>query len=297
MPNLPKLGYLLDSSVLQRGIPAIGDEARLLRDVGIVSLWVPQRPVSFDATTLAAYLGAAVPELEIGTAVVPIFRHHPLALAGQAVVAQAACPGGFTLGIGLSHRQIVEDILGMPYERPVSQLEDYLPVMTAVLAGQDSRWIGTPPAPRVSILLAALGPRMLSLAGSACDGVITWMVGPRTLASHIVPGLRESAQRSGRDVSRVVALLPVCVTDDPEPARMRISGALSGQREYESYQKTLAREGGELAEMGLVGREDQVVEQLVGLDAVGVTDVVVIGIGSDAEAKRTRNLIHELVLP
>ena len=295
--NLPKLGYLLDTTVLQRGVPAISDEARLLRDLGIDSLWVPQRPVSFDAITLAAYLGATVRDLEIGTAVVPIFRHHPIALAGQAVVAQAACPGGFTLGIGLSHRQIVEEILGIPYERPVSRLEDYLSVVTSVLAGQDSRWIGTPPAPRVPILLAALGPRMLSIAGSTCDGVITWMVGPRTLALRIVPALRNSAKRSERDVSRVVALLPVCVTDDTESARTRMVGVLGGQMEYESYQKSLAWEGGELAEMGIVGREDQVSEKLLGLHASGVTDVVVIGIGSEAESKRTRNLIREMLNP
>src|SRR6266851_1923815 len=182
-----------------------------------------------DVLTVIALAGRVVPDIELETAVVPIYPRHPVALAQQALTTQAAIGGRLTLGIGLSHRPVVENMWGLSFERPVEYMQEYLAVLQPLLHGQGVAFTGRrfksqiqlamPEIPPPSVVLAALGERMLRLAGAQSDGTATWMVGPKTLAAHVAPIISEAASKAGRPSPRIIVGLPVCVTSDPDAAR------------------------------------------------------------------------------
>ena len=170
---------------------------------GFATLWLPNI-FGLDAITAAALAGRDATRIELGTAVVPTYPRHPVALAQQALTASAATSGRFTLGIGLSHKIVIEDMFGLDYSKPARHMREYLEVLTPLLRGEPVEYQGirvpregrARPCPvprRVPLLVAALGPVMLGLAGRLADGTITWMTGARTLAEHIAA--RDSARR------------------------------------------------------------------------------------------------------
>ena len=196
-------------------------DARWAEESGFATIWVPQIPDEFDALTAAAVIGAATERIEIGTAVVPIQPRHPIALAQQAASVQAVCGGRFRLGVGVSHHWVIEDMLGLGYERPFATMRDHLDVLEPALAGPGTVEVHNESfrvhAPldvtdlHTPVLLAALGPQMLQLAGERTDGTILWMADERSIESHVAPRLRRAAQEAGRPEPRIVAGVPVCV--------------------------------------------------------------------------------------
>lgn len=264
----------------------------------------------FDAIMAAAMTGRATSRIEVGTAVVPTFPRHPTVMAQQALTAQAATGGRFVLGIGLSHQVVIETMLGMSWAKPYSHMREYLEVLaplvrqgSASFSGDEFRVNatvnvrGATPCP---ILLAALAPKMLRLAGTVGDGTITWMTGPRTLADHIVPRIGEAAAAAGRPAPRVVAGLPIAVTKDVAAAREIAGRAFQVYGMLPSYRAMLDREGVEgPADVALVGDEDGVNEQLDRLAEAGVTDFLAapFGAGPDpaASVEKTRALLIERI--
>ncbi len=182
-------------------------DARWAEDAGMDSVWVPQVPDDFDALTAVAVIGVNTSRIEIGTAVVPVQPRHPVALAQQALSVQAVCEGRLSLGLGVSHHWIIDEMLGLPYERPLATMRAYLDVLDQALAGPGTVEVANgmfrvnqplaitdvTPTP---VLLAALGPKMLELAGSRTDGTILWMADERAIAGHVAPAL--TASRGGR---------------------------------------------------------------------------------------------------
>ena len=294
---------------------------RLLRDAawaegaGLHTVWVPQIPDEFDALTAAALIGSATTRIEIGTAVVPVQPRHPVALAQQVLSTQAVCEGRLTLGLGVSHHWIIEEMLGLPYERPIQTMRAYLDVLEPALRGPgtvdvenglfrvhqplDITDIDTTP-----VLLAALGPRMLELCGARAWGTILWMADERAIGSHIVPTLTRAAEAAGRAAPRVVAGIPVCACLDEEvPAAIERTNRILAEAEVSpNYQKLLehgdARQVGDLL---AAGSEAVIEKRLRAFADAGVTDlsvrVVPIGNGRDeliASSKRTRELLGGL---
>ena len=202
-------------------------DARWAEEAGLDSVWIPQIPDEFDAMTAAALVGTATARIEVGTAVVPVQPRHPVALAQQALSVQAACDGRFSLGLGVSHHWIIEEMMGLRYEHPVATMAAYLDVLGPALAGPGPVNVEnelfrihnpldvTDHAP-TPVLVAALGPRMLELCGARTDGTILWMADERAIASHVVPALAAAARSAGRGTPRVVAGVPVCVCLDTE---------------------------------------------------------------------------------
>lgn len=281
--------------------------ARLVADAvaaehaGFASIWVPQLPDDFDALTAIALMGRSTSRIELGTAVVPIQTRHPIALAQQALSNQVVCEGRFTLGIGPSHHWIVEDMLGLPYDRPARQVRDYLEVLEAALAGPGpvdvenaSYRVHNPldvtdlgPTP---ILLAALAPVMLRIAGEHTSGTILWMADERAIAEHIVPRIADAAAAAGRPAPRIVAGVPValCGDDEVDAARAWTNQVL-GHAEYSpNYQRLLehgdARDVGDLL---AAGSESAVAERLRRFRDAGVTDLAVrvVALGADRAAR------------
>jgi F420-dependent oxidoreductase-like protein len=296
-------------------------KVELASESGYASAWLPESPGSgprtrssrrsrhelfgYDALTALAVAGQSVYDIELGTCVVPTFPRHPMVLAGQALTLQASYPGPVTLGIGVSHQHVVEDQWGYPYDRTALRMREYLTVLNELRAvgstafsGKTVRANGTlsfPVTARLPVLVAALGPRMLEVAGELADGVITWMTGPRTLAGHTVPRVAAAAAAAGRPTPRVVACLPVCVTSDPDAARDLAARVFLLYRSLPNYRAMLDREnathGGDIA---LVGSEEDVAASVRALADTGVTDLNALVIGSELEQARTHGLLPKL---
>jgi F420-dependent oxidoreductase-like protein len=204
----------------------------------------------------------------VGTFVVPIYSRIPQAMAQQALTVQAATGGRFTLGIGLSHRVVVEDMWGQPFDRPARMLREYLTALMPMLHGQavsvegevvTARTSGpleidAPPPP---VLVAALGPSMLGIAGRMADGTATWMTGTATVADYVVPTISAAAGAAGRPAPRVAVALPVVVTADIDAARLRIDAANAIYPTLPSYKAMLDREGATRpSDIAIVGDEE-----------------------------------------
>ena len=276
---------------------------------GFESFWTAQ-VAGIDALTLLALSGPATQTIEMGTAVVPTYPRHPMALAQQALTTQAAAGGRLLLGIGLSHRPVVEDRWGMSFHTPAQHMDEYLTVLQSLMStgsvdfhgehfsvsGEIARMTDTPP----SVCVAALAPRMLRMAGSRADGTITWMVGPRTLDTHIVPRIASAAEEAGRPSPRVCVGLPICVADDRQAGFEAASGYFGRYVGLPSYRRMLDIEGVESpAEVAIIGDEAEVEAQLKALSSAGATDFLasIFPVGDDADGSiaRTRELLKSLV--
>lgn len=269
--------------------------ATRLREQGFTSMWSSQI-FGPDTLTVLAVVGRELRDVDFGTSVVPIQPRHPSMLAAQARTVQEAIGGHLSLGIGLSHQVIVEGLWGISFERPAEYMREYLNALAPMLRGENVSAKGervtsvtmSPLGPKEtrtpSLLVAALGPKMLKLAGSLTDGTVLWMTGRKTIASHIVPTIRAAAAEAGRPAPRVVCALPVTVTDDMAGARERVNTAYAVYGTLPSYAKMMEREGArEPADVGLLGSREQVVEQLQELAEAGVTEFSGAPTGTAAE--------------
>jgi F420-dependent oxidoreductase-like protein len=256
---------------------------------GFASIWVPQVPNDFDAMTAIALMGQATERVELGTAVMPIQTRHPVAMAQQALANQAICNGRFTLGLGPSHHWIVEDMLGLEYDKPAALVRDYVEVLNVAFAGpgpvdvENERFrIHNPldvtdvsPTP---ILLAALAPVMLRIAGAQADGTILWMADEKAIGEHVVPRITKAAADAGRPEPRIVAGVPValCGNDEVDEARDRANRVLGHAEFSPNYQRLL--EHGNATDVGDIlagGDEQAIVARLVQFRDAGVTDLSV----------------------
>ena len=250
--------------------------------------------------------------IEIGTAVVPIQTRHPQIMAQQALTTQVACSGRFTLGIGPSHHWIISDQLGLPYDRParlVSRLhrraERGVRRPGAVAIDNENYHVHSPidvtDAVEMPVLLAALGPTMLRIAGERTGGTILWMADERAIGDYVVPRITEAAEAVGRSGIRVVAGVPVALCSDGEvdQARAYASEVLGHADFSPNYVRLL--EHGDATDVGdtmAAGDEATVVSRLRRYRDAGVTDLAVrvVPLGDDAAERRaSRRRTQEFV--
>jgi len=301
-----RIGIFAGDSSAGGKVDQIVEAAHLAAAQGFPSFWLPQI-FGVDAITVAGVIGREVPSLEVGTAVVPTYPRHPMMLAQQALTASALTGGHFTLGIGLSHQMVIEQIMGLSFEKPLRHMREYLSILgplvregNVAFTGETlstSATIDVGGAEPCPILIAALGPKMLDLAGEMADGTITWMTGPRTIADHIVPNVRASAERNGRPAPRVVSGVPVCVTDDVEATRKRAAIVFQVYGILPSYRAMLDREGLEgPADLAIVGNEDEVLAGIARFAEAGVEDFLAVEFARvDDERIRTREALRGLL--
>jgi len=298
-----RIGVGVDGSTIDKAV----DGVRQARDDGFASAWF-SNIFAADGIMLCALAGREVDGIELGTAVVPTYPRHPHAMAQQAVTAHAATNGRFVLGIGLSHQIVIESMFGLSFDKPAVHMREYLAVLLPLLRegavsheGERYRVQATldpvgSPAGGPPVMLAGLGPVMLKLTGSLTDGTITWMTGPKTIASHIRPSLEEAATEAHRPAPRIVCGLPICVTDDPAKAKETASSLFQVYGQLPSYRAMLDREGAAgPADVAIVGPEDQVLDGIDQLREAGVTDFNAAIYGDPDEAERTRALLKTLV--
>jgi F420-dependent oxidoreductase-like protein len=286
------------------GAAQLEEQAREAADSGFGTVWTSQA-LGWDALTALAVAGR-VPGVGLGTAVLPVPHRHPLVLAGQALSTQAAVGGRLVLGIGAGIGAMVGGMFGAPHDRPARRVREYLEVLRPLLRGEAVDHHGptltavgavdVPGAAPPPVLLAALGPAMLRVAGELADGTVTWMTGPRTLHEHVVPRLVRAA--TGRPAPRVVVGLPVCVTADEAAVRARIGEQFAMAGQVPEYRAVLDREGGAgPGEVAVVGDEDAVLRHLRRLRDAGATEFLAAPFGSPDEQRRTVRVLAGAARP
>jgi 5,10-methylenetetrahydromethanopterin reductase len=277
-----RIGIMAGASPEASGLDALVAAAQDLEQRGFDSMWLANI-FGIDAITAVAVIGRETGRIELGTAVVPSYPRHPTALAQQALTAQAASGGRFALGIGLSHKLVIEDMLGLSYERRAKHMREYLAVLGPLLRGEAVQFKGeeyrvnlsldVPGATPVPVLIAALGDQMLRIAGQSSAGTILWMTGPETIDSHIRPKLHAAAQEARQPEPRIVAGLPIALTNDPDAAREAIAKMLVIYGQLPSYRAMLDKEGAAgPADVAIVGDEKTLDASLSRLREIGVTD-------------------------
>src|SRR5438874_2976058 len=222
-----------------------------------------------------AIAGRETSRIELGTAVLQTYPCHPLLQANRAAsVADAMGRAGLTLGIGPSHQPLIEGVYGYAYDHPGRSTEEYVQILTALLAGEPvdldgADWTAhtegraVPPAHPVSVLVSALGPRLLRLAGAMADGTVLWMAPAKAVESHVVPIITAAAAGAGRPAPRVVAGLPVAVHDDEAEARSAAVTYSTAYAGMSNYQRILEVGGAATpADAAIVGNEVSVRSQL-----------------------------------
>lgn len=278
-------------------------ESQGFQSVGVPNIF------GFDALTLLALAGRETASIELATAVVPTHSRHPFYMAQQAASTQAAARGRFVLGLGPSHKVVIEDMLGLSYAKPARHVREYVTIVKSLLDTGKVDFQGevyrvraslqVAEATPVPVLIGALGPLMRCIAGAVADGTMTWMAGPRTLGEAIVPEICAAAEQAGRPAPRVLAGFPVCVTDDPEGARELASKLYAIYGTLPSYRAVLDVEGATRpGELAVVGDERELERALKRLASLGVTDfgAAIFPFGGDraASVRRTTEALAAL---
>jgi len=260
-------------------------QARRAHELGVTKVWLAQQ-LNYDAISLAALVGAAVPGLGVGTSVVPINPRHPLIVAQLAQTAQAATHGNFSLGLGLGARVIERPAFGGDWPHVITRLREHLTILRSVFdtgsvdfhgseISAGPTWPvqvagGTP----VPIYVAAMGPKALRVTGELADGTIPYLAGPRTIGEFIVPTINKAAAEAGRPAPRVITAVPVLLSADVERARAAAAEQLSFYAAIPSYRNVIARERVDsIVELAAVGPEESVARQLASYLDAGATEL------------------------
>ena len=303
-----RIGLMIGGDGKDHTMDAIIDMAQDAESRGFHNLWMANI-FSFDAVSTLALVGRETKRIGLGTAVTPTYPRHPTALAQQALTTAAVTDNRFTLGIGLSHKVVIEDMLGLSYEKPAAHMREYLSVLMPLLRkgavafnGDHYRVnlpnLSVPGADRVPTVLGALGPVMLKIAGELADGTNTWMVGPRTMEDHIVRRISAAAEAADRPSPIVVGGAPIVLTTKVDEAREHISKVLAVYGQLPSYRAMLDREGAKGPEdIALVGDENALRSEIERYRSAGVTDfnALIVG-GEDGSHQRTLEFLSSLVV-
>ena len=278
-----KIGINGSGMVQKASVDAIAEHAATAAKQGFAHYWLAEHPTGgLDALTTLALVGQRVQNIELGTAIVPTFPRHPMTLAGQALTVADAVGERLTLGIGLSHEPMMAQ-LGIGFDKPIRHLREYLSVLTPLLRDGAVDFSGEliscsgklfqTPKHQVPVLVAALGPQALAVTGKWADGTTLAWVGEKTIREHIVPRLQEAAAQHQRPAPRVVATLPICVTEQADVVRTSIGKGLSLYGQLPSYKAMFEREGvNGPADVAVVGSRAEVIDRVAALADAGVTD-------------------------
>ena len=237
-----------------------------------------------DSLTMIALAGQRTSRIEFGTGVVPTYPRHPFTLAQQALTVQAATSGRLTLGVGPSHGIVIENMWGLSYDKPARHVREYLSVLLPLLKERRVSFngeiyrvnagISTKVEKPPSVIISALAPVMLKIAGTMTDGTILWMTGPKTIETHVVPRISAAAKEAGRPAPRIVASFPICVTDDAAAAREVCAKYFVIYGQLPNYRRMLDKEGAAgPADIAIVGNEAEVERQIRGVASAGATDL------------------------
>jgi len=198
--------------------------AKAAERIGCESVWTTQLPDARDAALVLAAYAAATEHIQLGTGVLPIYTRHPTAMAQMAASLDELSHGRFILGIGISHKVTVEGMWGIQLDRPVEAMREYVSIVRSLLSQGSVSFEGrhftarasysAPRRPDLRVMVSALNPRMLELAGELADGVVLWMCTPDYVRDQVVPAVMRGCEKADRSFAdfEIVAAVPACLT-------------------------------------------------------------------------------------
>ncbi|MFJ1609479.1 LLM class F420-dependent oxidoreductase [Streptomyces sp. NPDC088253] len=303
------VGVALNASEAENQVDTAVELAHEAAACGLRSAWFGQT-FGADSPQLAAIVGREVPGLHVGTSAIPVFGRHPLLVSSQAQTAQAATHGRYHLGLALGTKLLTESGFGIPFERPIARLREFLTALRQLTQSGEADFHGelltavTPISARVPgaeggvpLLVAAMGPQALRASGELADGILPYLAGPRALSEHIVPALTAAAEAAGRPAPRIVALVSGVVTDDVDSVRTKVTEQLAFYERIPSYARVIDLSGGRRAsDVAVIGDEKTVAAEVRRYRDAGATEVVFSGteIAGEADRRRTWALLGEL---
>ncbi len=198
--------------------------------LGFESVWITQLPDARDAALVLAAYAMNTKRVKLGTGVLPIYTRHPTAMVQMAATLDELSGGRFILGMGISHKVTVEAMWGLKLDSPVDAMREYMTIVRTSLreggcsfdgAHFTARWsYSGPRRADLPIMISALNPRMLDLAGELADGVVLWMCSPAYIRDHVVPAIRAGREKAGKPLEgfEIVSPVPLCLTSDRKAA-------------------------------------------------------------------------------
>jgi alkanesulfonate monooxygenase SsuD/methylene tetrahydromethanopterin reductase-like flavin-dependent oxidoreductase (luciferase family) len=230
------------------------DRVKLAESLGYDSVFVTHIAGRESLTVLTAY-ALATARIRVGTGVVPIYTRTPATMAQTAATIDELSGGRLSLGLGVSHRPVVEGWHGQTIDHPVAEMREYVQIVRAILQGEDppvgEKWstgfrlAGLDPRPEMPILIAALSPAMIELAGEIGDGVMLWLCNPSYVRDVVVPAARAGRERAEESLDgfEIVAAVPAALTDDKAAAHDAMRSDLLTYFSLPFYRTMLERSG------------------------------------------------------
>ncbi len=282
----------------------VGDAVAAEED-GFSSAWCIHFSRGIDSMTMLAAAVQQTSRIELGVGVVPTYPRHPVALAQSAATVQSLSGGRFVLGVGVSHRPVIEGMHGLDYSSQIGHLREYLTVLDGLLGEGEASFAGdhyrveaainVPGTSRVPVIVGALAPGMCRLGGELADGVTTWLAGPKSLEEVVLPAASEGAEAAGKPSPRVLAGIPVAVDADRDRAGAAANRTFGMYGNLVNYQRLFAREGVDgPADSVIAGDEETVRSRIQALFDAGATDVWAVPFDTGIGTGATRDLLADL---
>ncbi len=272
---------------------------------GFAAAWCNHFSRNMDSLVMLAAAARATSRIELGVGVIPTYPRHPVAMAQSAATVQELASGRLVLGVGVSHRVVIEGMHGLDYSSQLGHLREYLTVLGALLAeGQCSfqgehyrvrAAIQVPGTSPVPVIVGAVGPAMCRLGGELADGVNTWMAGPKYIEDVVAPMAAEGAGVSGRSSPRIVAGIPVSLDSDRDRALQVAASTFAMYGMLPNYRRMLDRAGVDgPADVVIAGDEKTVRSGLQAFLDAGATDVWAVPFDTGNGTAPTLELLADL---
>ena len=244
--------------------------AQAAERLGYESVWTTQLPDARDASLVLTAYAAGTDRIRIGTAVLPIYTRHPTAMVQMAATLDELSGGRFILGMGISHKVTVEGMWGLKLESPVDAMREYLDIVRTTLrdggCSSDGRHFSAhwsysgPRRADLPIMISALNPRMLELAGEMADGVVLYMCPPVYIEQQVLPAVRAGREKAGRSMDgfEIVAAVDTCLTSDRPAALDVYRGTLDRYGSLPFYRKAMESGRFDAEELAAIGDESQI---------------------------------------
>lgn len=280
-------------------------DAVAAEEAGFGAAWCNHFSRHMDSLTMLAAAARATSRIELGVGVIPTYPRHPANLAQAAATVQELASGRLVLGVGVSHRVVIEAMHGLDYSSQLGHLREYLTILNALLndgycsfSGEHYRVqavIQFPGSSPVPVVVGAVGPAMCRLGGELSDGVNTWMAGPRYIERVVAPKAAEGAEVSGRSTPRIVAGIPVALDSDQDRAREVAANTFAMYGMLPNYRRMMDRAGVDgPADVAIAGDENTVRSGLQAFLEAGATDVWAVPFDTGNGTAATVELLADL---
>ncbi len=247
LPVRGRVGLVIEARDVDTAINKIRDAEQ----AGVQQVWMTQSAGMLDTLTLFAVAVTQTSQIRFGTSIVPAYPRHPLVMASQAMTIDSIAPGRLRLGVGTSHRHVMENMYGLSMSSPLAYLSEYVEVMRQIL------WEGKvdhqgkffkvntsfPRTARIPLLVSALGVKAFRLAGEIADGAISWVCPVPYLLDKALPALREGAQAVNRTSPPLVAHIPIALSADEEAVQKAAMQRISYYTKAPFYAHMFAEAG------------------------------------------------------